>query len=395
MKTQYAKCLVMATMSALLVVSCIGSTLTAGGGIGGSGIIKIASISAFGSIVVGGTTFDTSEAAIIIEGTQIGIGDEIARDNLYIGQVVVVEGVVESDGTTINAEGVIYNNIVEGPVQSVVRDINGSVEQFVTLGQTVIVNSITVLNEFTQDELELNDLVAVSGFVDDTGAIRATYIERIGTFNPGAVVEINGLIMDLDTDQQTFAINDQIVSYVSADTSRLPDGGVTDDLLVEVQGTLESVGGIMKADFIEPGDALEVLDSDQLEVTGFVTDIVSIAEFTIGNIPVRTDASTDFIDGIPEDIALGTKLEAEGRLVDGELIAEEIEFWEPDQIEIEGPVAEIVSPTEFFVADQWVRTDPDTIFDGGDLQDIALDIIIEVKGSLDGDILRADKVSFE
>jgi hypothetical protein len=113
---------------------------------------------------------------------------------------------------------------------------------------------------------------------------------------------------------------------------------------------------------------------------------------------VQTDASTVYVDGDQGDIAPGQKLEAEGTLVNGILLATEVEFWEPDQIEVEGDVTAIASPTEFTVGTQVVQTDAGTVYEGGTAGDIALGVNLEVKGvpvDIDRSILIADKVSFE
>jgi len=54
-----------------------------------------------------------------------------------------------------------------------------------------------------------------------------------------------------------------------------------------------------------------------------------------------------------------------GILSNGVLYATEIEFWQPDQIELEDPVAAIASANEFTVGSQLVRTDSGTVFEGG------------------------------
>jgi len=66
--------------------------MSAGGGIDGTGIMSAGVVSAFGSIVVNGTEFDTSKAPVIINGKQVGVGDDVVRSNLEIGMVVRVEG---------------------------------------------------------------------------------------------------------------------------------------------------------------------------------------------------------------------------------------------------------------------------------------------------------------
>jgi hypothetical protein len=209
------------------------------------------------------------------------------------------------------------------------------------------------------------------------------------------VVEVTGLVKNLDTELETFEINELTVDYSSIDPADLLDD-FADGLLVEAEGTLDALGGKLLATEIELGDALDSEEANQFEIMGFVTDFVSVLEFTVGyQQMVQTDEDTVFTDGTTDDVAPGVKLEAEGSLVDGILLAWEIEFWEPDQIEVEGVVTDSVSPSEFTVGDQVVNTDEDTVYEGITPDDIALGVLLEVKGTLVGSILVADKVSFE
>jgi len=399
MKSYYSKGFILALFSILLLISCGsggGGGMTAGGGIGGTGIISSGTITAFGSIVLNGTEFDTSNAAIIVNGKEIGVGDEFVRDNLDIGRVVTVEGTGNLDDISADATRVIYNDNVRGPVESI-HDIDTTTKEIVVLGQIVIVNVVTKLKGTAFDTIAQNDLVEVSGLVDDTGAIRATFLEKTGEFIPGNVVGVTGFIVNLDIDLKTFEVNDLRVDYSLILSGDLPQG-FADGLLVEVEGTLDAAGGEMLAASIELGDDIGEGNSDQIEVLGFVTDIGSAFEFTVGNQVVQFDATTLFVDGTAADILLGAKLEAEGRLVDGILFADEIELWGPDQIEVEGLVTDIASDAEFTVGGQVVQTDVDTVFDGGTPDDIALGVLLEIKGvplDIERSVLAADKVSFE
>jgi len=392
MKTYHLKNLVLALLSALLSISCGASG--SGGGIGGSGINSVGTITALGSIVVNGTEFDTSNAVIIVEGEEIGVGDDIVVDNLDIGMVVTVEGTVSEDGESAVADRVIYNDNVEGPVQSITV-VSDTRKDIVVLGQTVILNTVTVFKGTTFDDIAENDVVEISGLFDDTGTIWATFLEK----TDGVIFEVTGFVDNLDAVQETFKINDLTVDYSLADTSGLPGGVPVDGLLVEVEGTLDPDTGEMLADVIELGDELDTEDVDEIEVTGFVTDFVSAFEFTVGTQVVRTNANTEFVDGTAGDIALGVKLEAEGSLEGGILFADEVEFWEPDQIEVEGLVTDdTLSPDEFTVGDQVVQTDAETVYEDGEPEDIALGVNIEIKGvpvDIIRSILVADKVSFE
>ena len=71
MKTSHLKSLLLTLCFVLLLISCGSSS----GGIGGSGMTSQGSVSEFGSIFVNGTEFDTSNATIIVEGEEKGVGD--------------------------------------------------------------------------------------------------------------------------------------------------------------------------------------------------------------------------------------------------------------------------------------------------------------------------------
>jgi len=377
--------------SILLLISCSNS----GGGIGGSGIISSGTVSAHGSIFVNGSEFDTSDAVIIVNGENVGTGDKTVLDYLDVGKVVLVEGTGDMDDISAVADRVTYYDNVAGPVESIV-DIDATTREVVVLGQSVTLNVLTIFKgfDFTFDSIALNDLVEVSGLVDDTDAIRATFIEKTGVFVPGNIVGVTGFVVNLGP--ETFQINDLTVDYSGIDPDDLP-ADFTDGSWVEVEGTLDAAGGEMTAESIEPGDDIDEVDSDQIEVLGFVTDLDSATEFTIGNQMVQVDGNTDYVDGNAADILLGAKLEAEGYLEDGILYADEVEFWDPDQVELEGLVTDIALDSEFTVGDQVVQTDAGTVFEPEDL-DIVEGMLIEIKGvpvDIAYSVIIADKVSLE
>ena len=119
MKAAHIKSLLITLILAFMLTSCGGGGGNmAGGGIDGSGIISVGTISAFGSIVVNGTEFDTSNAAVIIGGEEIGVCDDIVRANLDVGRVVTVEGSVSENGIDFIADRIIHSENVKGPVVS-------------------------------------------------------------------------------------------------------------------------------------------------------------------------------------------------------------------------------------------------------------------------------------
>ena len=202
---------------ALLLISCSGGGASSNsGGIGGSGMTSQGSVSGFGSIIVNGTEFDTTNARVIVEGQEIGIGDIVAEDNLEVGMVVTVYG---TDSNNPVAERVTYNDNVEGPVESI-TPVNATRKDIVVLGQTVIVNVVTEFKGTTFDTLAVDDVVEVSGYYDDNYDIIATYVEvtssstheitgRVtGIFSPGVQFFVNGLLVV--NSSETVAINDYV-----------------------------------------------------------------------------------------------------------------------------------------------------------------------------------------
>ncbi len=395
MKASHLQRLLLAALSVLMLLSCDGGSsiigLIASGGVGGTGAVSFGSITALGSIVVKGTKFDTSNAAIIVEGENLGVGDAVVLDNLAIGMVVTVEGTINEEDETAIANRVIYNNNVEGPVE-IITAVTPTRNDIVVMGQTVIINTVTTFKGTTFDSIAQSDVVEVSGLMDDIGTIWATFIQKTDS----VLFEVTGLVKNLDPAQESFEINNLTIDYSMADMSGL-SGGMTEGLLIEAEGTLDSTGEIMFAERIEVGDELELDDVDKIEVTGFVTAFSTAFDFAIGTQVVQTHFGTEYIDGTAEDVALGVKLEAEGSLEGGILFADEVEFWEPDQIEVKGLVTEVVSPFEFTVGDQAVQTDDETIFEPEDLM-IVEGILLEIKGApidIDRSVLIADKVSLE
>ena len=378
--------------------------MTAGGGIDGTGIMSAGVVSAFGSIVVNGREFDTSRATIVINGEEVGVGDGAVLAHLNIGKVVTVEGRISRDGARVTADRVVYNDNVTGPVESVSGiDPLTNEREIVVLGQIVVVNFITKFepDTFGFDSIAHTDVIEVSGYLDDTGAIRATFIEKLGDAATILNYEVTGFVENLNTDLNTFMLNGLKVDYASI-ADNLPPGIPAEDLFVEVGGQLDA-GGELVAEKIELGDELDGEDWDQFEIMGYVTEIISdtdIIKFKVGNQVVQVDPDIVlFVDGAFVDIVPGVKLEAEGSIEGGILYADEVEFWKPNQIEVEGLVTNIVSNTEFYIGIQKVQTIPGTtVFEGGVWDDLARGVRIEVKGvpeDLNHTIIMADKVSFE
>lgn len=309
-------------------VSCNNSTNVAEGGIGGTGI-SMGAVSAVGSIWVNGVEYDTTGATIVIDGSESTDSSGTAGGNTVLpGMVVTVEGTI--DGVVGSAATVTYENLLEGPVES-----TPAASTLVVLGQTVILDSKThfrnTIDTASISELTSNNVVEVSGFRDENGAIRATYIEKKANSTDGPVeVELKGTITAVDATAQTITIGTQVVYIANASLIGFSTPAVNDFILA-IGNYSVSGDKVLSATVVElKSSVLDTKDQDIAEMEGIVTEIgVPTGELKLDGQIVHFDQlSTVFNGGLPTDLAVGVKLEVEGSLQSGVVIADEITFEE-------------------------------------------------------------------
>ncbi len=288
------------------------------GGIGRNGI-AIGPVSNFGSIIVNGVRYDTANATFTIDGTAG------SQDDLKVGDVVIVQGTIDDNGTTGTAEQVLFDDLVTGPVESV--NVPGS--SLVVLGQTVLVRAETSFDDgFSPASIEgvnVGQIVEVSGQFDADGNIVATRIEPKPA---GTQFEVHGTVAALDAANFLFNLGGLTVDYSSATLDNFPGGQISNGDFVEAKGMALGGGGELLATRVE----LEALlpganDGDRIEIEGFITRFVSAQDFDVAGVPVTTTASTVFEGGDANDLGPNIKVEAEGDLdANGTLVATKIDI---------------------------------------------------------------------
>jgi hypothetical protein len=300
-----------------------------------------AELTAFGSIVVGGVRYDTSGAAITVE------GQPATQSALDVGDVVLVTGSVKDDGVTGVAERVIADDILEGAVES----IDLSTGQFTVLAQTVVVTPDTIFaDDFslrTLEGLSPGDIVEIAGFIGD-GRIIATRVER-DTANDG--LEVAGFVTSLDSNARTFRINDLVVDYSGAAIDDdFPGGAPATGDLVEAEGVRFENGTLFATKLEFWGNRPRIVcdgfddgdDNDEcdIELEGYVSAIASASSFALNGVPVLINSGTSFEDGTAADIVLNARLEVDGFInADGVVVATAVDFEDDERpIEIEARV---------------------------------------------------------
>lgn len=155
-----------------------------------------------------------------------------------------------------------------------------------------------------------------------------------GATNDTDQKRIRGIISALTA--MTLTVGSLTASY-DENTVFTPAGASSADLavgkLVEVH-----VGASNYAARIEIEDQEDVefdpAEGGELEVEGFIDGFSAHpGSFTVNNEPVQTTASTRFEGGVPADLADGVRVEAEGNMAGGVLMADKITFKETIRIE--------------------------------------------------------------
>jgi len=391
--------------AALIVLAACG-----GGGGGGSDddggdaapqSFSTGKISGFGSIIVNGVRFDDSQATVLDDD-----GEAHDRGELGLGMVVEVEGgAVQNQAGT--ASKIVMRSEIKGPVEAV----DAAAGALTVLGQRVLVGSQTAFEGVTGGlaGLQVGDTVEVHAFFDaKAGVYTATRIEAESDADR---FKLRGAVSGLDTAARTFRIGDALIDYSQVDAGRLP--ALADGALVRVKLQTTQVGGAWVATKIDSGRR-EVAEHAETEAEGFVSDFASLASFRVNGLEVdASGASVRFEDGTAADVANGVRVEVEGEVSGGVLIARKLEIKDRDsrdghddedehegshEFELHGQLAAAPSADHRFVLrGVTVQIGAQTVFEDGSATDLQAGARIEVEGRLvaNGTLIEATKIGFE
>ena len=320
----------------LLLAACGGG----GGGGGGGGsttgtpAAAIGTVEKIGSVKVNGVTFDCKNATVTFDDGVIDSGDDrciIAqgRGELDDSMHVVVNGKVNDDGVSGSASSVRVKHRFKGPVGS----IDTTAQTFTILGQTIQIDDSTIfkIGNSTKttgvvglSSLNPGDQVKVNGVAGPGGAFLATYVKTKSDLSSDSN-EVKGII--------TAVTPDIMIGTLIIRLSDQPEPSI--GACVEAEGTLS--GDILT---VKSGPSGFKLDDDCngdslpsgitiAEVEGVVSDLTITPDgalFKIGGQAVSTSNTTTFrpTGTSAADLTNGLKVEAEGSVVGGVLLARKI-----------------------------------------------------------------------
>ena len=288
------------------------------GGISGNGI-AFGPVTTFGSVVVNGVHYDTSNTTFTFD------DNPSAESDLEVGDIVIVKGTIDDDGVNGTADSVSSDDDVTGPVDS----IDLTLSQLVVLGQSVLVGPETSFDDnispASLEGLVEGDIVEVHGFFTADGKIAATRIEKKPA---GVQTEVHGIVSNLDSANFMFSITGLIVDYTNAMLNDFPNGQISDGDFVEAKGNSFGGNDELIADSVElAGAGLTGEDGDHVEVEGFITRFVSETDFDVSGVTVTTTGGTAFEGGVAADLGLNIKVEVEGALdANGILVADKVDI---------------------------------------------------------------------
>ena len=341
----------LATAIALTIVACgpDGGSLA---GIGGSGYISSGSVSGFGSVFVNGVEFETDSATFDVDGVPGTQAD------LAIGMVVRVNGTINDNGVTGTASSISFDDELQGPVAApIIYDVDGVTGTFTILGIKVVIDSsstsfdidgdLPATTVFGFDTIAVDNNVEVSGFFDTNGTLQATRVElKELIFVPSSsIIEVEGVISSLNGTTFNLDLNPESL-IIDASTAALDDlpNGLEDSQRVEVKGTYDIASNTVTASRVEAEDD-SAEDTDEFELEGIITDYDAINNtFKIGEITVdASNLSLDPAFTLSNDL----RVEVEGAIVNGILIASEIEL-EGSDIKVHAMVSSVDLATNSF-----------------------------------------------
>ena len=373
------------TVASLIVAGALGAAVRTGGT---GQDVTFGVIEDFGSIVVNGVHYDETQANIIVNGVP-----NQPRSALKLGMVAEIEGDFDYVLGTGTAAIVRVNRAMLGQVESVNAG-NGEVQ---LLAQRVAAGPATRFDGVANlSQLAVGDWVAVHGLNDPArNLFAATLIEAVAPPNP-AIAEIRGVVRSVrDGGFRIGGLN--VIS---------PATGVEKDAFVAVKGAYDSRGPSLLATEVFVTPEVEIHEDAGVEIEGFIADFRSRSNFTVAGVVVDS-GSAGFSGGTANDLKPGARVTVEGTIINGVLVAEEIEFHSvevkasaPSQsskssVELEGRISEFRGINDFVVKGRRIDASSASISNKG-AGAPAVGQKAHIKGTLltDGSV-SATRVEFE
>jgi len=340
-------------------------------------------ITGFGSVFINGVEYETDSAEVSTDDD-----DSASESDLQVGMIVTLSGSVNDDGTTGSANAIHYSEQIKGPLESI--DLAAS--SLIILGQTVVFDELTSLDNFILEDLLPGNCLEISGFLNADNNLYATRIEKE---DDSCQLKVEGKITLLDTDANTFNLEEIVINYGTAEFIDFVTADLANDLQVKVKGDLSSliddVFTISQIKLISPEEDHD--DGDRRHLEGIITSFDSTTSFIVNGIDIITDENTEFEHGTVDSLILNVRVKIKGTYnEDGSLLANEIRIHQRTQLKIEGLIQAIdldamsltVHDVTFIISDQAkLKDESDHAERFFNIEDLIIGDFVEIKGFVD------------
>ena len=293
-----------------------------------------------------------------------------------------------------HADRIVFGSALVGPATAI-NAVDGTLE---VLGQKVAVSSSTVFDSDIGNGLAglaEGQVVNVHGLFDKTS--QTTAATRIELRPNAPFYRAKGVVSALDLSGKTLQFGTQVIDFSQLTgvlPSDLADGAV---LRVVLDTTPNALGQWVARKLKSAVSRIE--DHHSAEVEGFVTTFTSTRSFVVNGLTV--DASSATFPNGQEGLRLGARVEVEGTVVNGVLVASKVEV-KPARaargLELHGAItAADATLRSFALRGLTVNYSDAVALQGGSLSDLTVGARVEVRGSLSDDrtSITATRIRFE
>ncbi len=374
-----------------------------GGGVGGQGTGTFAytqgPISGYGSIIVNGVDYDDTAADLRVSNED---GATLSAADLKLGMTVQIDSKgINTTTMTAVATAVKVTSEVVGPVSA--SDLTAGT--LTVLGQTVNITASTTFDSRItggQAGVALNSVVEVYAIHDPVSGTYAA--RRIEPKSTATSYVVRGALSQLDTSARTFRIGGATFVYSSgALPADVANGAI---LRVKVATTPDAQGRWV----VGSGGRTERKPSDgsEVEIESVVSSYTSNASMVVGGLTVN--ASGAAITPAGSVIAAGVRVEVEGRMQNGVLVATKLEVkggpsdsggddnGGGQEFELKGRITSVDTAAKTLVLrDAVVDWSGPVVYSNGTAANLVANAKVEIKGTLsaDGSRVMATRIAFD
>ncbi len=285
---------------------------TGGTGFDGDEIVSVGAIDSVDSdgITVNGVAYKTDKGTMTLNNQAVTLAE------MHSGMIARISGRLNKAGDAAQTDSVDVDDSLSGPI-GVLND-DGS---FLLFNQVVIHDATTQWPQQTSvNSLAPSVHVAVMGFSDTNGRLRATYIN---TLADATRQTLSGYLQGLDAVNRRFSLADVLVDYSGVDEQQTT--GLANGLYLRVRGDYDNSSNILMADEVE-AEQIRLEDNGRAELEGMVGERLDVSSFSLLGVVVRMTADTVIYNGTADNIATGRRLQVKGIYQEGAVVAASIEL---------------------------------------------------------------------